>query len=76
MWYRRARGLFLRLVSRRAPAAIAGVGLVAGAVTMVIADWRWESWLTDGLSLVLGGTGGAIFLFAVGPRRSDWFDPD
>ena len=76
MWYRRARGVLLRLVQRRAAAAIAGLGLVASAVTLVAFELPWESWLTDGLSLVLGATGGAILVFALGARQPDWVDPD
>ncbi len=76
MLFRRARGAFLRSVQARIPAAIAGVVLVSSAVTLVVLELAWESWLTDGLGLVLGGTGGALFLFAVGARRPDWVDPE
>lgn len=76
MWFRRARGAFLRLVQARMAAAISGATLVAAAGALAVLELRWESWWTDGLSLVLGGTGGAMLLFAVSARRPDWVDPE
>ena len=76
MSFRRVRGVVLRGVRRRVPAALLGLALVGAAAAAHLGDWGWESWVTDGLSLVLGATGAAWFLFAVGPRRPDWVDPD
>ncbi len=75
MRLRRARGVVLRLVQARLSAAIAGATLVAVAAALAVFEMPWESWWTDGLGLVLGGTGGAMFLFSVAARRPDWVDP-
>ena len=37
-------------------------------------DFWWESWVSDGLGLVLGGTGAALFMTAIGGRRPDWIE--
>ena len=54
---RRARGWLLRAVLRRHPAVCLGVLLVVPAAWLWWADHSWESWATDGLTLVLGGRG-------------------
>ena len=72
---RRARGALLRLVLARRGAAAAGAVLVACSLTLLVFDYAWESWLSDGVSLVVGATGAALFLAALGGRRPDWIDP-
>jgi len=37
-------------------------------------DFSWESWLTDGLGLVLGGTGVALVMIGISGPRPDWVD--
>jgi len=73
---RRARGVLLRLAHARVTAVTVGVALLAAAAVLVLGEFSWESWLTDGLGLVLGGTGTALILVGVGGRRPDWIDPE
>jgi hypothetical protein len=72
---RRARGWLLRAVLRRHPAVCLGVLLVVPAAWLWWADHSWESWATDGLTLVLGGTGTALILAGLRGRRPDWIEP-
>ena len=55
------------------PLAAAGVGLALflPALAAALGDYRWESWITDGLSLILGGTGTALLLVGLGGTLSD-----
>ncbi len=73
---RRARGKLLRVANSRRAAALSGVVLLAPVLVVALGDHHWESWVTDGLGLVLGSTGVALLLIAVGGRRPDWIDPD
>jgi hypothetical protein len=73
MVLRRARGALLRLVWRR-PVAVA-----AGALLLVPAGWLELSghsgaWWVDGLILVFGATGAAIFWTGLTGARPDWID--
>lgn len=73
MILRRARGLLLRLVRRRALAVLCGLALVVPAVWL---EWavRDAPWWADGLSLILVATGLALAwtgLVGLGP---DWID--
>ena len=52
-----------------------GAVLVASFLGLLIVDFAWESWLTDGVSLVVGATGAALLLAALGGWRPDWIDP-
>ena len=72
---RRARGALLRLAFDRRVAVASGLALVAPAAWLRWADYRWESWLSDGLALLCGATGMALVAFALGGRRPDWIDP-
>ncbi len=71
---RRVRGILLRLAFRRPVALAVGAVLLAPALALVLDDYSWESWITDGLALVLGGTGAALVLTGIGGRRPDWID--
>jgi hypothetical protein len=57
-------------------AVIVGATLVTGSAVLVLGDFLWESWLTDGLGLVLGGTGIALVMIGISGQRPDWIDPD
>jgi len=57
-------------------AVICGTMLLAPAVWLFVGDYAWESWLSDGLGLVLGATGTALVLVGLSGRRPDWIDPD
>jgi hypothetical protein len=70
---RRTRGLLLRLVRRRALSMVLGAALVAPAawVEFVAADAPW--WL-QGLSLVVGATGLALFWTGLTGPSPDWVE--
>ena len=70
---RRVRGTLIRMVMRRWPALIVGALFTAPAAAFYMIG---ESWYTDGLALVLGTTGTAFIVAALGGRRGDWIDPD
>ena len=71
---RRARGALLRIAFDRRPAFGIGALLVGPAVWVLVGDYAWESWLSDGLVLVLGATGVALVVAALSGRRSDWIE--
>ena len=71
---RRARGALLRLVYRRRIAAIVGALLTLGFVTLRVFEFGWESGVSDGLGLLVGATGVALLLAAIGGRRPDWVE--
>jgi hypothetical protein len=73
MTLRRARGFVLRLVRRRA------VALAVGLVLIVPSAWvefsgRYGAWWQDGLALVVGATGIAIFWTGVTGVAPDWVE--
>ena len=73
--YRRARGAVLRLAHARLAATLSGLALTVCSVLLMAFDFVWESWLTDGLGLVLGATGVALIAMGLGGRQPDWIDP-
>lgn len=73
---RRARGMLLRLALSRMPALVAGLALLVLAAVIVVGDYGWESWVTDGLGLLAAATGAALVLIALDGRQPDWIDPD
>ena len=73
---RRVRGLLLRVAFARRAAGAAGVMLLAAFAAVRFFDFSWESWVTDGVALVLGASGAALLLAAATGRRPDWIDPD
>ncbi len=75
-WIRRTRGALLRLALSRPAAVVVGLSLVLPAVATATRDYSWESWVTDGLGLILGATGAALAFTGFAGRRPDWVDPD
>jgi len=73
---RRSRGALLRLAQARVSTAIVGALFVSSSIALLLFEFSWESWLSDGFGLVLGGTGVALVMSAVGGRRPDWIEPD
>jgi len=71
---RRARGALLRLAQARVAGAVAGVVLLLFSAGLLTFDFQWESWVSDGLGLVLGGTGAALLTTAITGRRPDWIE--
>ena len=70
---RRARGLLLRLVRRRAAALAVGAALALPAAWL---EWsgRYDAWWVGGLSLILGATGIALFWTGLTGVPPDWID--
>ena len=71
---RRARGTLLRLAQARVAAGVVGTVLLVFSASLLMLDFSWESWVSDGLGLVLGGTGAALFVTAISGRRPDWIE--
>ncbi len=72
---RRARGALLRLIRNRPLALALGLALAAPGWLLIAYDFSWETWLTDGVSLVLLATGLALAVSAISGRKADWIDP-
>jgi hypothetical protein len=69
----RTRGVVLRLVRRR------GLAILVGAALAVPAAWvelsgRFDSWWIEGLALIIGATGIAIFWTGLTGISSDWIE--
>jgi len=75
MALRRVRGLLLRLVRRRALAMSLGLALVAPAAWVEFGS-RSSAWWTDGLALIAGATGLAIFWTGLTGTAPDWIDDE
>ena len=73
---RRSRGALLRLVRHRRLSMILGLVMILPSAYIQFGGRRFDAWWLEGLSLVVGATGLAIFwtgLTGVGP---DWIDDD
>jgi len=68
---RRALGVLLRLVRRRALATVVGAALVAPAAWIEFGS-RYQAWWSDGLAIVLGATGAAFIWAGVFGVKPDW----
>lgn len=73
MALRRARGFLLRLVRRRGLAVIVGLVLAVPAAWL---EFRADRWWTEGLALVLGATGLALFWTGLTGASPDWVDDE
>lgn len=75
MSLRRLRGFVLRLVRRRALAVAVGLALALPAAWVEFSA-RFRVWWVDGLALVVGATGLAIFWTGLTGAAPDWIDDD
>jgi hypothetical protein len=73
MFLRRVRGFVLRLVRRRAAAMGVGLALIVPAAWVEFSG-RYGAWWQDGLALVVGATGIAIFWTGLTGAAPDWVD--
>ena len=48
--------------------------MTLGFVTLRVFEFGWESGVSDGLGLLVGATGVALLLAAIGGRRPDWVE--
>ena len=74
MTLRRVRGLLLRLVRQRMLAMTIGLALAVPAIWIEFS--RGGAWWLDGLALVVGATGLAIFWTGLTGVAPDWVDDD
>jgi hypothetical protein len=73
---RRLRGMTLRFVRRRRLAMIVGLALVLPAAWVEFSG-RFGEWWIDGLALIVGATGLAIFWTGLTGGSPDWVeDPE
>lgn len=70
---RRARGLLLRFVRRRALAITVGLALAVPAAWIELTG-RGGAWWIDGLALVVGATGLALFWTGLTGVSPDWVE--
>jgi hypothetical protein len=75
MALRRARGLLLRLVRRRRLAMAVGLALGVPAMWIEFSS-RGGAWWVDGLALIAGATGIAIFWTGLTGIAPDWVDDE
>ena len=73
MALRRVRGFLLRIVRRRGLAVGIGLALAVPAGWVELSG-RYGTWWVDGLALVVGATGLAIFWTGVTGASPDWVD--
>jgi len=70
---RRVRGIILRLVRQRPLAIVVGLALALPAAWVEFSG-RSGAWWIDGLALVVGATGIAIFWTGLTGAAPDWID--
>ena len=75
MTLRRVRGLLLRLVRRRRLAMAGGLALALPAMWVEFSS-RGGAWWVDGLALIAGATGIAIFWTGLTGIAPDWVDDE
>jgi len=75
MALRRARGALLRLVRRRSLAIGVGLALIAPAAWVEFTG-QFDSWWINGLALVVGASGLAVFWTGLMGPSADWVDSD
>jgi hypothetical protein len=73
MAYRRVRGWILRLVRRRPLAMAVGAALALPAAWVEFFS-RYDAWWVDGLALVVGATGLALFWTGMTGLAPDWIE--
>jgi hypothetical protein len=73
MSLRRLRGFVLRFVRRRALALVVGLVLIVPSAWVEFSG-RYGAWWQDGLALVVGATGIAIFWSGVTGVAPDWVE--
>jgi len=73
MALRRMRGVLLRLVRRRWLAMTIGLALAVPAAWLEFSG-RFGGWWVEGLALVVGATGAAIFWTGLTGAAPDWVD--
>jgi hypothetical protein len=73
MLLRRVRGFVLRLVRRRALAIVVGLALIIPSAWAEFSG-RYGAWWQDGLALVVGATGIAIFWTGLTGVAPDWIE--
>ena len=75
MFLRRARGMLLRLVRRRPLAMLIGLALAVPSGWIEFSS-RSSEWWVEGLALVVGATGLAIFWTGLTGTSPDWVDEE
>jgi hypothetical protein len=75
MALRRARGALLRLVRRRSIAVCVGLLLIAPAAWVELSG-RFDAWWVNGLALVVGASGLAVFWTGLTGPSADWVDSE
>jgi len=73
MLFRRARGLLLRFVRRRAIASLVGVALLVPAAWIELSGLAGTWWI-EGLALIGGATGLALLWTGVNGTSPDWIE--
>ena len=75
MALRRARGMLLRLVRRRPLAVVVGLALAVPSGWIEFSG-RYSLWWVEGLALVVGATGLAIFWTGLTGTSPDWVEEE
>jgi hypothetical protein len=70
---RRSRGALLRLVRRRRLSMVLGLLLILPSAYIQFGS-RFDAWWLEGLSLVAGATGLALFWTGLTGASPDWVD--